>query len=90
MAIAIDYKESNPYAVRVTGRCGMILHIPRHDPYIKPIQNTHHWCNGIAVPIDHLVPVRINQEIFSTDINTENVENVSKVKFINDKPSLYS
>ena len=28
-----DYKKSNPYAVRVTGRCGMILHIPRHDPF---------------------------------------------------------
>ena len=57
--------------------------------YIKPIQNIHDWCNGIAVPIEHIVPVRMKKEIARININTEDVENISKVKPINDKPSLY-
>ena len=57
--------------------------------YIKPIQNAHSWCNGIAVPIEHLVPVRIKQEISTTNIHTEKAENNSKAKVINDKSSLY-
>ncbi len=31
-AIAIDKEEQKPYPAKVTGRCGLILHISRHDP----------------------------------------------------------
>ena len=33
-AIAKEKKESNPYRVRVTGRCGMILPLSRLNAYI--------------------------------------------------------
>ena len=36
--------------------------------YIKPIQNAQNWCNGIAVLSEHLLPVRMNQEIISHSI----------------------
>ncbi|MGB5714318.1 MAG: hypothetical protein WBM44_25830 [Waterburya sp.] len=57
--------------------------------YIKPIQNAHSWCNGIAVLIEHLIPVRINEEIFTQDISTENTKNSSEIDQTNDKPRLY-
>lgn len=57
--------------------------------YIKPIQNAQNWCNGIAVLIECLLPVRIKQEISKGDIIEENAENISKGNETNDKPSLY-
>ncbi len=30
-------RESNPYRVRITGRCGPKLQVSRHDPNIEPI-----------------------------------------------------
>lgn len=57
--------------------------------YIKPINKAQKWCNGIPVPIEQLVPVRLSLEISRTALNTENAENNSKAKKLDDKPSLY-
>lgn len=40
--------------------------------YIKPIQNAQHWCHGIAVLIEHLIPVRINKETLMEHCAVEN------------------
>ena len=57
--------------------------------YIKPIQNGQNWLNGIAVLIEHLLPVRIKPEISTRDNTTEHTEKSSKKNQTNDKPSLY-
>ena len=57
--------------------------------YIKPVQNTQDWCHGIAVLIEHLIPIQINQEIPTVDISDENDENLSKKDQANDKLHLY-
>ncbi|MDJ0595068.1 MAG: hypothetical protein QNJ72_34660 [Pleurocapsa sp. MO_226.B13] len=58
--------------------------------YIKPIQNTQNWCNGIAVPIEHVVPVQMKKELPKTNnIYMEKAKNNSKTEVTNDKPSLY-
>ena len=35
--------------------------------YIKPLQNSQDWSNGIAVLIEHLVPIRIRNKIPKID-----------------------
>ena len=30
--------------------------------YIKPLQNSQDWSNGIAIPIEHLIPIRIRDK----------------------------
>jgi hypothetical protein len=57
--------------------------------YIKPIQNAQNWCDGIAVLIEHLLPIRIKSKISTTDINAENAENISARNETNDKRGLY-
>lgn len=37
--------------------------------YIKPLENAQDWLNGIAVLIDHLVPLRIRDRISESDKN---------------------
>lgn len=58
--------------------------------YIKPIKNSQNWCNGIAVLIEHLFPIRITQEPSTgKDITTENLLNSSKSNQTYDNSSLY-
>ena len=35
--------------------------------YIKPLQNSQDWLNGIAVLIEHLIPIRIRDKIPKID-----------------------
>ena len=58
--------------------------------YIKPLQNAEDWLDGIAVLIEHLIPVRIRERKYRSDDKTiENQANISKSSLINDKSNLY-
>ena len=62
--------------------------------YVKPIENAHNWCNGIAVLIEHLAPVRITPEVFTENSSKEKsrkgIETIDKYylspKFPTDEP----
>ncbi|MDJ0592623.1 MAG: hypothetical protein QNJ72_21970 [Pleurocapsa sp. MO_226.B13] len=57
--------------------------------YIKPLQNSQDWLNGIAVLIEHLIPIRSGEKISSSHKNTKNEGNISKSSLMNDKSSSY-
>ena len=57
--------------------------------YIKPRDNAIDWKNGIAVLIEHLVPIRIKDKILKSDKNKKNKANSRENNSINDKSSLY-
>jgi len=54
--------------------------------YIKPLQNSQDWKDGIAVLIEHLIPVRIRDKISKSN---KIKENSREEKITNDKSSLY-
>ena len=57
--------------------------------YIKPLQNSQDWSNGIAVLIEHLIPIRVRDKISKYDRITKNKANSRESNEMNDKPSLY-
>ena len=58
--------------------------------YIKPLQNAEDWLDGIAVLIEHLIPIRLRDiESRLDDKTTENKGNTRESNSINDKSSLY-
>ena len=57
--------------------------------YIKPLQNAEDWLDGIAVLIEHLIPIRIRDKISTSNKTTENQGNISKDSRVNDKSNLY-
>ena len=54
--------------------------------YIKPLHSTD-WSNGIAVLIEHLVPIRVRDKISESN---KTKEKSREKKITNDKSSLYS
>ena len=56
--------------------------------YIKPSQNAEDWLNGIAVSIEHLIPIRIRDKTSKFNQITKNQENSREKKIINDKSCL--
>ena len=54
--------------------------------YIKPLQNSQDWKDGIAVLIEHLIPIRVRDKISKSN---KIKENSREEKITNDKSSLY-
>lgn len=54
--------------------------------YIKPLENAEDWLNGIAVLIEHLIPIRVRDKISKSN---KIKENSREEKITNDKSSLY-
>ena len=54
--------------------------------YIKPLHSID-WKNGIAVLIEHLIPIRVRDKISKSN---KTKENSREEKITNDKSSLYS
>ena len=54
--------------------------------YIKPLENAQDWLNGIAVLIEHLIPIRVRDKISKSNKIKENSQ---EEKITNDKSSLY-
>ena len=54
--------------------------------YIKPLQNSQDWKNGIAVLIEYLIPIRVRDKISKLN---KTKENSREEKITNNKPSLY-
>lgn len=50
-------------------------HAPQMLIYVKPTQNAQNWCHGIAVLIEHLIPVRINQETLTLHCSKRSKDN---------------
>ncbi len=56
--------------------------------YIKPLHSID-WLNGIAVLIEHLIPIRISDKISKQNRITKNTVNSRESNEMNDKSSLY-
>ena len=56
--------------------------------YIKPLHSID-WLNGIAVLIEHLIPIRISDKISKQNRITKNKVNSRESNEMNDKSSLY-
>ena len=54
--------------------------------YIKPLHSID-WLNGIAVLIEHLVPIRIGDKVSKSDRITKSKANSRESNEMNDKPS---
>ena len=57
--------------------------------YIKPLQNSQDWLDGIAVLIEHLIPIRVRDKISKINKTKENKANSRQSNEMNDKSSLY-
>jgi hypothetical protein len=57
--------------------------------YVKPLQNSDDWLGGIAVLIEHLIPIRIREKTKLSKLDLTKA-NSTEIKGINDKFSLYS
>ena len=56
--------------------------------YIKPLQNSQEWKNGIAVLVEHLIPIRIKDKISKSDQFLENRANSRESNGMNARFSL--
>ncbi|MGB5637327.1 MAG: hypothetical protein WBM44_21665 [Waterburya sp.] len=56
--------------------------------YIKPL-HSQDWLNGIAVLVEHLIPIRIKDKISKSNKTNENKANSRESNEMNDKSSLY-
>ena len=57
--------------------------------YIKPLHNSQDWLNGIAVLIEHLVPIRVRDKISKFNKTKEKKANSRQSNEMDDKLSLY-